>query len=339
MKLNNEIMKYLFILLVYSYSFVGIAQISTTTIAAPVNESNTNTPYDSMSNDLGKRLYQYIGQELYLNEFPENFRSYGYSNFLMDYKKSSYEKGNVYKSVDGFSSKYESIAGKYFKVLDVIKPEVQKSQLGSVDYFLKLEEKSSKDIVYYKYTVRKTEPIEVDWSTNLGKSIPSFPFIVTGYFEKQKALSVGQEYVFSDNTIKGAIDISTGKQIIGNTGDKWTCIDLTIDGKNFILSVVVKNKNGEKTIIPYSSINGKWSYGRTYTKLQVETYQQQFGNSIFQDILKGNVSIGMTKEMCTLSWGGPKSINETITAGAKSEQWVYEKNYLYFDNGILTAIQ
>jgi hypothetical protein len=33
-------------------------------------------------------------------------------------------------------------------------------------------------------------------------------------------------------------------------------------------------------------------------------------------------------------------ITETITAGKKSEQWVYkDDNYLYFDNGELTAIQ
>ena len=47
----------------------------------------------------------------------------------------------------------------------------------------------------------------------------------------------------------------------------------------------------------------------------------------------------MSKEMCELSWGKPKSINETITSGKKSEQWVYSDNYLYFDNGIVTAIQ
>ena len=37
--------------------------------------------------------------------------------------------------------------------------------------------------------------------------------------------------------------------------------------------------------------------------------------------------------------GGPQKINETITAGKKTEQWVYEDNYLYFDNDKLTVIQ
>lgn len=67
--------------------------------------------------------------------------------------------------------------------------------------------------------------------------------------------------------------------------------------------------------------------------------RKNLGNDDWQLILDGKVKIGMTKEMCDLSWGKPKSINETITSGKKSEQWVYSDNYLYFDNGILTAMQ
>jgi hypothetical protein len=48
----------------------------------------------------------------------------------------------------------------------------------------------------------------------------------------------------------------------------------------------------------------------------------------------------MTKEMCLLSWGEPKDIQQTITAGRKIEIWsYYSKNNLYFQNGILTIIQ
>jgi len=32
-------------------------------------------------------------------------------------------------------------------------------------------------------------------------------------------------------------------------------------------------------------------------------------------------------------------VNRTVTAGHVREQWVYPVGYLYFDNGILTAIQ
>ena len=40
------------------------------------------------------------------------------------------------------------------------------------------------------------------------------------------------------------------------------------------------------------------------------------------------------------SWGKPKEIHRTTTSHGSHEQWVYgDGNYLYFDNGIVTAIQ
>ncbi|MGG6440505.1 hypothetical protein ABET52_13770 [Saccharococcus caldoxylosilyticus] len=53
------------------------------------------------------------------------------------------------------------------------------------------------------------------------------------------------------------------------------------------------------------------------------------------------VSIGMTQEeVLTEGWGRPIDINRTITANGTIEQWVYDGDkYLYFENGILTAIQ
>lgn len=52
------------------------------------------------------------------------------------------------------------------------------------------------------------------------------------------------------------------------------------------------------------------------------------------------VSIGMTKEeVLASSWGRPQSINTTTYSFGVHEQWVYGGGYLYFENGILTAIQ
>lgn len=53
------------------------------------------------------------------------------------------------------------------------------------------------------------------------------------------------------------------------------------------------------------------------------------------------VSIGMSKEdVLASSWGRPASVNRTSTQYGTQEQWVYgDGNYLYFKNGVLTAIQ
>jgi hypothetical protein len=56
---------------------------------------------------------------------------------------------------------------------------------------------------------------------------------------------------------------------------------------------------------------------------------------------KEGVRIGMTKQdVLDSSWGRPDSVNKTTTSRSLHEQWVYgSRNYLYFDNGVLTGIQ
>jgi hypothetical protein len=56
---------------------------------------------------------------------------------------------------------------------------------------------------------------------------------------------------------------------------------------------------------------------------------------------RGGVRVGMTAEQVQAScWGKPRRVNRTITATRNSEQWVYSGNqYLYLDNGVVTAIQ
>jgi hypothetical protein len=53
------------------------------------------------------------------------------------------------------------------------------------------------------------------------------------------------------------------------------------------------------------------------------------------------VRIGMTQQdVLASSWGRPHHINRTTYRWGTHEQWVYgERNYLYFEDGTLTAIQ
>ena len=334
-----DFLKSILICTLFSVCSTSLFSQITTTKVAPINDRIETAVYDSMTNSVGKDIYQFVGQELYLNQFPESFRSFGYMGFLVDYTKSQFDKGNVYKSSDGFNSAYGELAGKYFKVLEVIKREKQDNLFGATYYFIKLEEKSSKDILYYECTVKKNDPIEIDYLGDKGKGIPSFPFIVSGYFEKQKKINIGQLFVFSDKILKSAMDIETGKPITVKLRENWKCIDLTVEDKHFILSFIFQNSVGEKILIPSTSVIGKWSMGRTYSLSAANNYTTSFGVEYFEKVLQGKVVVGMTEEMCLLAWGGPNSINETITPGLKSEQWVYDSKYLYFDNGILSTIQ
>lgn len=295
---------------------ITFGQITTTKVA-PKTDQVDKTPYDSTKNFLEGNVYQYIGQELYLNAKSESLRKYGYSGFLLDYNNK-----NVYKCCQSYNSKYDELAGKYFKVLDVVTKSgttVQFVNYGKdydKEYFLKLERKDNGDIVYFHYD---------GYGFN-------FPFIVLGYWEKYKRNNVGKQFVL--RYIKDELlDMKTGEKIEFINGSTWKCVDLTIEEQYYSLNLVFENDKGQK--IMSGGNKGALYY---WEKSVADNYKSKFGN-YWQTILEGKVKIGMTNEMCELSWGKPKSINETITSGKKTEQWVYSDNYLYFDNGILTAIQ
>jgi len=305
-------------------------QITTTKIIDKSQNLET-IKYDSVNNFLHKNVYQYIGQELYLKGKSENDRKPrdGYVDFYTEYKKNF--DNIVYKccgdTVFKIRSKYSELAGKYFKVVDVIKhPKANEMpSLYGDKYYLKLIEKSSQDTLFYEYYT---------------KSEYNFPFIVVGYFEKLKSIAIGKKFVFSSNRIDTKkTDISTGNPIVSKLGETWECVDVTIDEKEFDLSLVLKDGIGQKMIYDYKITTDPETWVGIYTLNHAIKYKNQFGLDIWNTILLGKVKIGMTKEMCKLSWGEPQKINETITSKSKSEQWVYSDNYLYFANNKVIAIQ
>lgn len=61
-------------------------------------------------------------------------------------------------------------------------------------------------------------------------------------------------------------------------------------------------------------------------------------------ILEGKVELGMTAHMVFYAWGKPDSITEKRMSDGVREEWAYKKRgsrtqYLYFDNGLLRAIE
>ena len=55
-------------------------------------------------------------------------------------------------------------------------------------------------------------------------------------------------------------------------------------------------------------------------------------------IRAGKIMIGMTKSEVLRAWGKPDDINRTVGEGyGTSEQWVYGHQYVYIDNGVVTA--
>ncbi len=306
----------LFMLL--SASFIT-AQISTTHVVVKAKDESILS-YDSTENFLTDNIERYIGQRLYLKEKREGLRKYGYSNFFVDYKNeySLPSSQNAYKNNGSTFSRYEQMAGKYFTVLDVLcHPKAETSSFYKDIYYLKLLDEDENDVVYFKSSFK----FEYD-----------FPFIVVGFYEKQKKDVIGKKYIFTNHNLRNKINIETGDTVEFKPNEAWECVDITVSNLDYEFSILIKNAKGEKIMLPFRVIQNK-HHKNSYNLHEAQKYQRKFGLINWLRILDGDVRVGFTEEMVKLSWGEPDYINRS----SYSDQWVYDYDYLYFEGGILKA--
>ncbi|SBV94424.1 hypothetical protein [uncultured Dysgonomonas sp.] len=279
--------------------------------------------YDSTANFLGKNAMGYTGQELYLKGLDKSSQSFGYSGFILKYKKDDdllNDEKNIYKPNDNYNSRYEDLAGKYFHVIEVIRHPKSKTEVKdySDEFYLKLQELSSGDIMYYKYSA---------------ESEYTFPFIVKGFFEKQKELLTGKEYVISDDILRMSRNLVTSKSLTFTTGQTWKCTDVTMDNTTNELSLVLQNAKGIKTVVPYSVTLNNESIKKVYTTAEASALTRKYNANNFRRILQNKIRVGMTKEMTRLAWGEPTEIKES----GNTEQWFYPAGNLTFRGDKITS--
>jgi hypothetical protein len=114
------------------------------------------------------------------------------------------------------------------------------------------------------------------------------------------------------------------------------------------IRVVVKNDQGEEGYFDIAvSPTNRLAIGGVgdaafdgWMDLSDPKLTYKWSPKVWDAIHRARVFAGMTQDMATMSWGKPNSVNSTMVAGRIHEQWVYDSNsYLYFDDGILSAIQ
>lgn len=299
------------------FTQVSFGQITATKVSEP--KPIKAEPYDSLRNFLGNDYEEYKGQELYLVPKAESLRKYGYEGFINDINKSALDESNTFKCCDNYNSKYDELQGRYFTVIDVLKDP--KSSYSAYA-FLKLKMKETEEIVFYKYSTKFSS---------------SFPFLVVGYYEKQKEIFVGNEVLIrpfpkiDGINKKIIIDINTGEEMELEKGKYVKCIDVTIDEKYYEPSLLLENDKGQNFLFPLNARDLK--IRRILTKKEAEDYRERFGDEYWQTILDEKVKVGFTIEMTKISWGKPDKINRA----SYGDQWVYGRQYLYFENGRLKS--
>ena len=270
---------------------------------APEPEPPKVSPYDSTKNFLGNRgVSSYIGQLLYVNGKAGILQKHGYDYFYSKkYRGDGCRYGQEYGKA-AFNSPYESLVGKYFIVKSV-------EEVGASlnNYWFELE--------------NRDKPDDIAWFFYQGEYEHAFPFIVVSHFEYLKERYIGKEIVYFKDNPRDEIRIETNK-----------CTDVGIEDRHFNLSLFFDD--GKVVSIEYdkesSPLLGRFilkdAYDRLVTKYGIDMVHKAFNNKI---------CVGMPEELLILSWGKPSDINRN--SYNESDQWVYDSQYVYLKNGIVTA--
>jgi hypothetical protein len=306
------------------------AQITTRTVAKPV-KTNEPTAFDSTSNFLGKSPALYVGQQLYLLPKDPMLRKFGYDGFVVDYTKPGLgNKENTYQCCDSYGSMYEALQGKYFTVEKVI-PHPEAAKMPGIygpKSFLQLKPKEGDGPIYYEYS---------------SISEYTFPFLVVGYFEKQKRLHTGKKFVLRGRNWKSndlvPNDLVSGVPVSQFTpGKEWKCVDVSVDEKFYLPSLILENSAKQQIALPLNLVE-PGDYEFAFPGSVAAMYQKTYGPVLWAAIVAGTPKIGMTKQQARLAWGSPEKTNQITTAAGRHEQWVYKQGYLSFEGDKLTAIQ
>jgi hypothetical protein len=344
-------MKRIFIIIVAMLMVCDIkAQITILSVIEKKEEIQVIAPYDSLFSINKDNYKSHIGQTLYLMENKEA-KKHGYYFYEKPY--SNWNAQRKYNPINNGTAMYDYLKGRYFYVNEIIDIVYED---GKNKFFLQLIEKETKDTVY---------------SDVLNH------FLTVGYYEKLKSKYIGKKYVcqidfdfFSVETLKRDKSISKGtvlecvdlpfakrESVIKSTLEKddevpeiVALLESDKYGKCICSFRLVENTNMFSTWAfkqgRYKEANYSWEILplKSYEDLEKEAavkkdLAKKYGQSNANLIVQGKVRIGFTKQMCREAWGEPEDINTTTGSYGKHEQWVYDDDYLYFENGKLTAIQ
>ncbi|GAA0543269.1 hypothetical protein GCM10009415_26760 [Chitinophaga japonensis] len=319
----------------FAFAHLSIAQIKT-------YDGPPTTPqrYDSSSRYIDvDHIGLLKGQALY---FPPRIEKADYEHIYQSYlEKSVYQPG-----ADPRLSRYDAIAGKYFRIHDIVeRKEIyddNRTHSNSHPYYFKLKDKTGGNAIYYHITTNgiKTHSFS-----------PTYPFIIVGLYEKIKKDWLNKVIVLVDSYKKNFTDRITKQPISVLTGERWTCTDVVVApyteeltyNNEHLIALILKSDHGTEIMVNHSWLTDENVNSRSpriyYTEAEASEYEHKLGQKHWLAMLTRTPQIGMSPEMCRLMFGPAK--DEALSA-VKNKQILVQRywNYiLQFENGKLKAIR
>ena len=167
----------------------------------------------------------------------------------------------------------------------------------------------------------------------------SISFSQTNDFENFKP---GDTFLF---TSKGAIHFNSFYNFkidltADNAKERWTLVDTVSSSSHEFL---LRNQHGDSVQFDKGNFISDLLASRIIRLSEYNKSVLKYGKRRTEDAINGLARIGMNMDLIEYAKGSPDHKNTTSTKKNVTQQWVYiggqRDDYLYFSNGILTAIQ
>ena len=109
--------------------------------------------------------------------------------------------------------------------------------------------------------------------------------------------------------------------------------------KNKALKTFINLKKKEADNLRILKIEQELKAEKKELAKQEKKYLKKYGKKVYAKLKEGYIWIGMSQEMAIISKGYPKDNNRSVGSWGIHEQWVYDNEYLYFENGYLKSWQ
>lgn len=105
-----------------------------------------------------------------------------------------------------------------------------------------------------------------------------------------------------------------------------------------LLELVYVKLKEEENLAKIKEENKLKKASKQYADLEAKNIKK-YGKIIYAKLKKGTVWLGMTTDMMIIALGNPDDINRTVGSWGVHEQWVYNREYYYFENGKMVSYQ
>lgn len=167
-----------------------------------------------------------------------------------------------------------------------------------------------------------------NWLSNNNNN---YQFITEGYVEKQNKIFENKKLIYIGRSIKYDDPIGM-EQIEVRPSDVFVFDKIVILPKNYpniSICALLKTSHGKHISVPLTNIDETF-----ILKSKIDKYVVKYGKYWVDLAIANKIKVGMPVELVIFSWGEPDHINKSSYG---PDQWCYGNQYVYIENGKVTA--